>query len=86
VNGEIISKDFTCFISKGDNVCLGYSRDGGLFRYPIPRHWEKQQGIKVLKLGEDSKTEPISFQLNKGLISFTAEQGTPYKITFEPNP
>jgi hypothetical protein len=84
VNGRVISKDFTCFIPKEDNIYLGYSKDGGLFRYPIPRHWEKGQGIKVFKLSEDGKTEPINFQLNKGLINFTAEPGTPYKITFDP--
>jgi len=85
VNGEVISKDFTCFIPKEDNVYLGYSKDSGLFSYPIPRHWKKGQGVKVVKLGEDGKTETISFQLKNGLLSFSAESGTPYKITFEPN-
>jgi hypothetical protein len=85
VNSEVISKDFTCFIPKEDNVYLGYSKDGGLFSYPVPRRWKKGEGVKVVKLGEDGKTKPISVQLKNGLLSFSAESGTPYKITFEPN-
>lgn len=85
VNGEIISKDFTCFISKKDDIYLGYSKDGGLFSHPVSRHWSKEQGFKVLKLSEDGKTEQISSQLDNGLLKFSAEPGTPYKITFEPD-
>jgi hypothetical protein len=84
VNGEVISKDFTCFVPKGDNVYFGYSKDGGPFSYPVPKRWKKTLDVKVEKLGEDGKTEPTDLQLENGLLSFAAEPGAPYKITFEP--
>jgi hypothetical protein len=83
LNGETISNDFTCFISKGDNVYLGYSKDGGPFSYPVPPHWRRKQGIKVQKLDEHGKTGQMSFQLDHGLLKFNAEPGTPYKITYK---
>ena len=85
VDGEVISKDFTCFVPKGDNAYLGYSRDGGPFSYPLPKRWKKAQSVKVVKLSEDSNTTPTSFKLKNGFITFSAELGTPYKITYEPD-
>ncbi len=84
VDGEVICKDFTCFVPKGDNVYLGYSKDGGPFSYAVPKQWKKTRDVKVEKLREDGKTELKSVKIRNGLLSFPAEPGTPYKITFGP--
>jgi len=85
VNGEVISKDFTCFVPVKNDLHLGYSKDGGMFKYPVPAHWKKGQGIHVLKLSASGETEEVSFQSDKGLLRFLAEPGTPYKIVYASN-
>jgi len=85
VNGEVISEDFTSFVPMKKDLYLGYSKDGGPFKYPLPAHWKKGRDVHVLKLSASGETEEVSFQLDKGFLSFLAGPGTPYKILFEPN-
>jgi len=83
VGGIVISKDFTCFVPMKDDLYLGYSKDGGLFDYPIPTTWRERRKIRVLKLSADGKIEEVDCKLEDGALRFFAEPHTPYKITLQ---
>jgi len=83
VNGEVISKDYTCFVPMKKDLYLGYSKDGGLFSYPFPAQWIKRRALHVLKLKASGETKEVGWRLDNGDLTFLAEQRSPYKIFSE---
>jgi hypothetical protein len=83
VNGEIISKNFTCFVPMKKDLYLGYSKEGGLFKYPIPTQHKEKKCAHVLKLSASGETKEVNFQLDKNFLEYFAEPKTPYRIIFK---
>lgn len=80
VEGQVIAKDFTTFVSMKPGVWLAYSLEGGRFSYELPDGRGERGAWELSMLCADGRRPDVPFSSEGGIFSFPAQAGTSYRL------